>query len=72
MKAKQKYIQGAVLMAGDYRIWKFVQSHLLKEYDVDLLGRSHNNFKFRVVDRSAFCHLSPRLAPPAPQSLSIT
>ena len=28
------------------------------------------SFELRAVDRSVFCHLSPRPAPPAPQSLS--
>ena len=28
------------------------------------------SFELRAVDRSAFCHLSPRPAPPAPQSLT--
>ena len=37
MKAKQKNAQWAVLMAGASKIWKFVKSNLLREYDVDLL-----------------------------------
>ena len=38
-------------------------------YDVDLLGPL-TSFDLRAVDRSVFCHLLPRPAPPAPQSLS--
>ena len=64
-------------MAGTSMIWKFVKSNLLREHDVDLLGPSFYFFRFfttsfelRVVDRSVFCHLLPRPAPPAPQSLS--
>ena len=30
-------LRGAVLMAGASKIWKFVESNLLGEYDVDLL-----------------------------------
>ena len=35
---KTKNAQGAVLMAGASRIWKFVKSNLLRVYDVNLLG----------------------------------
>ena len=51
------------------------KTKLLREYIVDLLGPAFNfsrlfttTFEFRVIDRSVFCHLSPR--PVAPQSLS--
>ena len=44
---------------------------------MDLLGPAFNfsrlfttTFEFRVIDRSVFCHLSPRPVPPANQSLS--
>ena len=64
-------------MAGASRIWKFVKSNLLRKYDVDLLGPTFDilrffttSFELRAVDRSLFCHLSPRPAPPVPQSLS--
>ena len=73
---KTKNAQGAVLMAGASRICKFVKPNpnLLRVYDVDLLGLFlrffTTSFELRAVDRSAFCHLSPRPAPPAPQSLS--
>ena len=47
---------------------------LLRVYDVDLLGLFlrffTTSFELRAVDRRVFCHLSPRPAPPAPQSLS--
>ena len=71
----KKNAQGAALMAGASTIWKLVKSNLLREYDVDLLGPtfdflrfSTTSFELRAVDRSMFCHLSPRPAPPAPQS----
>ena len=61
-------------MAGASRIWKFVKSNLPRVYDVDLLGLFlrffTTSFELRAVDHSVFCHLSPRPAPPAPQSLS--
>ena len=62
-------------MAGASRIWKFVKPNLPNEYEVDLLGFVYdftqlNSFELRAVDRSVFCHLSPRPAPPTPQSLS--
>ena len=38
MKTKTKNAQGAVLMEGASRIWKSVESKLLRKYDVDLLG----------------------------------
>ena len=75
MKRQKKNAQGAVLMAGASRIWKFVKSNLLGEHDVDLLEPAFDFLRFfstsfepRAVDRSVFCHLSPRPAPPAPQS----
>ena len=37
MKTKRKVLRGAVLMAGASKIWQFVKSNLLREYDVDLL-----------------------------------
>ena len=37
MKTK-KNAQGAVLMVSAAKIWKFVKSNLLREYDLDLLG----------------------------------
>ena len=41
---------------------------------MDLLGLflrfCTTSFELRAVNRSVFCHLSPRPAPPAPQSLS--
>ena len=71
---KTKNAQGAVLMAGASRIWKFVKPNLLRVYDVDLLGLFlrffTTSFELRAVDRSAFCHISPRPSPPAPQSPS--
>ena len=77
MKRQKKNAQGAVLMAGASRIWKFVKSNLLGEHDVDLLEPAFDFLRFfstsfepRAVDRSVFCHLSPRPAPPPPQSLS--
>ena len=70
MKAKQKNAQWAVLMAGASKIWKFVKSNLLREYDVDLLGRFlrffPTSFELRAVDRSVFYDLSLGPAPPAP------
>ena len=63
-------------MAGASRIWKFVKSNLPRVYDVDLLGLFlrffTTSFELRAVDHSVFCHLSPRPAPTAPQSLSDT
>ena len=59
-------------MAGASRIWKFVKSNLLEEYQLGLLGlslRFLTSFELRAVDRGACCHLSSRLGPPAPQSL---
>ena len=48
---------------------KFAQG----KYDVDLLGRAFDfkrffttSFELRAVDRSVFCHLSPRPVPPVP------
>ena len=38
MKTERKNALEAVLMVGASRIWKFMKSHLLREYDVDLLG----------------------------------
>ena len=60
-------------MAGASRIWKCVNSNLLREYDVDLMGPAFDFLRFfttsvelRAVDRSVFYNLSPRPAPPAP------
>ena len=54
----------------------FIKTNLLREKkDVDLLGpafdflRFFTSFELRAVDRSVFCHPSPRSAPPALQSL---
>ena len=41
MKTK-KNAQGAVLMVSAAKIWKFVKSNLLREYDVDLLRLFHD------------------------------
>ena len=61
-------------MAGASRILQFMKSNFLGVDDVDLLGLLLRfftcSFDLRVVDRSVVCHLSPRPAPPAPQSLS--
>ena len=45
-KAKQKNAQGAVLVAGASRIWKFVKSNLFREYDVDLCWDLRWTFSF--------------------------
>ena len=62
-------------MEGSSRICKFVKSNLRRVHDVDLLGlflriSLTTSFELRAVDRSVFCHLAPRPAPPAPQSPS--
>ena len=67
--------QGAVLMAGASRIRNFVKSNSLGAYDLDLLELfstlfNNEGFELRTVDRSVVCHVSPRRALPAPQSLS--
>ena len=57
-----------MLMVGATRIRKFVKSNLLRIYDVDLPGLFYDfsHFELCAVDRSAFCHVSPRPARPAP------
>ena len=42
MKTKHKKLRGAVRVAGVSSSWKFVKSNVLREYDVDLLGRFYD------------------------------
>ena len=58
------------------RIWNLVKLNLLREYDADLLRPAFEflrffatSFELCAVNRSVFCHLSPRFAPRAPQFL---
>ena len=78
-KLKQtKNVQGVVLMAGASMSWKFVKSTFSQGIwrgsvlapAFDFLRLFATSFELRAVDNSVFCHLSPRLAPPAPPSLS--
>ena len=60
MKIKQKInAQGAVLIAGASRIWKFVKSNSPREYNVDLMGLvdefSQQNWSF-VRSTATRCH----------------
>ena len=78
MKAQHKMLGGRCswrLLPGLKTLWKPICSR--KEYDVDLLAPAvdclqfFTSFELCAGDRSVFCHLSPRPAPPiAPQSLS--
>ena len=52
--------QAVVLMAGAFRIWKFVKSNLLRVYDVDLLGLfTIFNNQFRASCGRPQCVLPP-------------
>ena len=71
----KKNAQRAVLVADAFMIRFLFKKKMLREYIMDLPGPAFNlsrlfttTFEFRVIDRSVFCHLSPR--PVAPQSLS--
>ena len=74
MKTKQKMLRGWCswwVLPGFGNLLNQICSGV---YDVDLLGLFlrffTTSFELRAVDRSVLCHLSPRPAPPAPQSLS--
>ena len=57
LKTEKKYAQGAVLIAGASRIWKFVLKKNVVT-DVRFFTISTTSFELRAGDRSVLCHIA--------------